>query len=91
LLADLDRHPGRLNVLAKATEITQPWLIVHGDEDKTVPLRHAEELKAAQPNAGFVIIPGTDHSFGGYHPYGTDVLPPPLLAFCGQVIDFLRK
>ncbi len=91
LLDDLDRHPIRLNIPAKAAEITQPWLIIHGDEDPTVPLAHAKELKAAQPNAIFTVIKKGDHVFGGSHPYADTVLPAHLLQVCEDVIKFLKE
>ncbi len=91
LLFDLDKHPGRLNILAKAAEITQPWLIVHGDEDKGVPLKQAKQLKKAQPNAELLIIKGGDHTFGGSHPYAGNTLPADLLEFCRQSVLFLNK
>jgi uncharacterized protein len=88
LLIDLDKHPARLDILAKAAQIKQPWLIVHGDADATVPLSHAEELKGAQPNAAFMVIPGADHTFGASHPYTGDTLPAPLLEFCNAAMAF---
>ena len=91
LLDDLDKHPARLDILAKAAEIKQPWLIVHGDIDPTVPLKYAEELKSAQPNAEFLVIPGADHTFGASHPYLENALPTPLLEFCQQAISFFNK
>ena len=77
LLDDLDKHPTLLDIPAKATEITQPWLIVHGDQDASVPVAHAEELKAAQPNAELLIIKSGDHTFGASHPYLESALPAP--------------
>jgi pimeloyl-ACP methyl ester carboxylesterase len=91
LLDDLARNPGRLDILAKAAQITQPWLIVHGTEDKTVPLSHAKELHKAQPDAQFSVIKGGDHTFGGTHPYAKNSLPPHLLDFCDQAIEFFNK
>lgn len=91
LLDDLERHPARLNIQSKAAQITQPWLIVHGDEDKTAPLSHAKELHKAQPSAQFSVIKGGDHTFGGTHPYAKDTLPPHLLDFCDQAVEFLNK
>jgi pimeloyl-ACP methyl ester carboxylesterase len=91
LLDDLDTHPLRLNIPAQAAEIKQPWLLIHGDGDQTVPLAHAQELYTAQPNAEFVVIAGADHTFGGSHPYDHDTLPPRLLEFCDRTISFLRQ
>jgi uncharacterized protein len=91
LLDDLQRNAARLDILAKAAEITQPWLILHGDEDKSVPLNHAEELKAANPHAELSIIHGADHTFNGSHPYTKDTLPVALKKFCEQTVSFLNK
>jgi pimeloyl-ACP methyl ester carboxylesterase len=91
LLDDLDKHPARLDILGKAAAITQPWLILHGDEDKTVPLSHAKEIHKAQPHAQLIVIKGGDHTFGGSHPYAKNMLPNTLLEFCDSVIDFFNK
>jgi len=90
-LDDLDKHPARLNITAKAAKIKQPWLIVHGDVDPTVPLSHAEELKKAQPHAQFLVIPGGDHTLGASQPFVESSLPAPLLEFCRQAIVFFNK
>jgi len=91
LLDDLDKHAARLDVLAKAATITQPWLIVHGTDDTSVPLSHAEELKAAQPAAELLVICGGDHTFGASHPYTENTLPALLLQFCDAAIAFFNK
>lgn len=91
LLDDLERQPARLDIVGKAAQISQPWLIVHGDEDKTVPLNHAKDLHKAQPKAKFSVIKGGDHTLGGTHPYTKDILPPHLLDFCDQAIEFFHQ
>jgi len=91
LLDDLDRYPVRLDILAHATEITQPWLIVHGDDDQTVPLSHAEELKNAQPNADFLVIKKGSHTIGGTHPFAGKELPTTLLQFCEEAVTFFKE
>ena len=91
ILDDLDKHPARLNILENASQIKQPWLIVHGDADPTVPLSHAEQLHSAQPDARFLVIHGADHTFGATHPYVEAELPPHLLEFCMQSIIFFNK
>jgi len=91
LLGDLDKYPKRLDILAQAAKVKQPWLLMHGDADPTVPLSHAEELYAAHPDAEFFILPAGDHTFGGAHPYLNDVLPTSLVTFCDTVISFLSK
>jgi pimeloyl-ACP methyl ester carboxylesterase len=90
LLADLEAHPSNLNIIDKAAAINQPWLIIHGGADTSVPVSHAKELKAAQPNAELLIIPKADHTFGSSHPYGKDTLPAPLQEFCIKAMGFFN-
>lgn len=90
LLDDLEKNAARLNILAQAAYVKQPWLLLHGTADPTVALSHARELKAAQPNAQLSILPNADHTFGGRHPYTEMVLPPALLDLCRQTLAFLQ-
>jgi pimeloyl-ACP methyl ester carboxylesterase len=90
LLDDLRNYPGRLDILAKAAQIKQPWLIVHGDEDTTVPLSHAKELYKANKQSKLKIIKGGDHTFNATQPYSKDTLPKELLEFCNLTIDFFK-
>jgi pimeloyl-ACP methyl ester carboxylesterase len=90
-LYDLDKNSARLDILAQAARIRQPWLIVHGNADLTVPVICAKDLKAANPKAELLIIPGADHTFGSSHPYAESTLPAPLLEFCRASITFLRN
>ena len=48
-----------------------PWLIVHGDQDPTVPHLMAERLRSwAKPgSAELLIIEGGDHALGCRHPF----------------------
>lgn len=90
LLNDLLNNPNRLDILAKAAEIKQPWLIIHGDEDTSVPLSHARELKKANKNAELKVIKGGDHTFGATQPYTKTTLPAGLHEFCDLAINFLK-
>lgn len=91
LLDDLDRNPTRLDIPARAAEVTQPWLIIHGDDDQTVPLSHAKELHAAQPNAEFLVIKNGSHTLGGTHPFTGKELPATLLQFCEEATAFFKE
>jgi pimeloyl-ACP methyl ester carboxylesterase len=91
LLKDLDNNAARLDIPLKAAQITQPWLIIHGDADTSVPLSHAEQLHAAQSNAEYLIIPGADHTFNAAQPYELPELPAQLLAFCNAAINFFKE
>lgn len=91
LLDDLDKNPARLNLRSRAAEIKQPWLIIHGSADTSVPFSHAEDLKRANKDAQIVVIPEGDHTFGASHPYAKKTLPGPLLECCRQAINFFNS
>lgn len=90
LLTDLERNAGRLNVLAQAAHVQQPWLLIHGTADSVVNISQAHELKTMQPNAQLLILPNTDHVFGSGHPWIAQTLPPALQELCNQTIRFLN-
>lgn len=90
LLDDLEKNANRLDIIAKATAVTCPWLIVHGDADATVNVSHAKELKAAQPNAGLIVVKDGDHTLGGVHPYAKESLPTDLAAFAEEAVAFFK-
>jgi len=91
LLDDLEKNTNSLDITAKAAGVACPWLIMHGDADTTVNVSHAQELKAAQPEAELTIVKNGDHTFGGVHPYSYNVLPPDLEAFAEASVAFLKK
>jgi pimeloyl-ACP methyl ester carboxylesterase len=88
LLDDLEKNAARLDILAKAAEIKQPCLIVHGSADISVPFSHAEQLKKAMPDAELLIIPGGDHTFGASHPYTKKPCQSLCLNFAAKLLPF---
>jgi dienelactone hydrolase len=67
---DVEENRERLDVLAAASRLTIPWLIVHGDADTSVPVDEARQLfDAAGENAELMEVEGADHGFNGRHPY----------------------
>jgi len=88
LLNDLEQHPLRLNILEKAKEIQQPWLIINGEKDPTVTVQQARQLKKANHEAELAIIDNADHVFNAKHPYGHEDLPAALMQVCKLIVDF---
>jgi uncharacterized protein len=67
---DIKDHHDRLDVLAHADRLAVPWLIVHGEEDETVPVADARALfDAAGPAAELCLIEDATHTFRAVHPY----------------------
>jgi dienelactone hydrolase len=69
--ADVQANRDRLDITAAAARVAQPWLIVHGDADATVPVLDAHTLfDAAGDDAELMLVEGADHVFNVRHPYG---------------------
>ena len=70
LLEDFESNRTRLDIEAAARMLGElPWLIVHGENDASVPIQDAERLIAARPTAHLERIPGAGHGFEAVHPF----------------------
>ena len=54
---------------AAAGRVEAPWLLLHGDNDETVPVAEARSLAAASGKLELEIIPEGNHTFGAQHPF----------------------
>ena len=68
LLEDFRTHERVLDVTRAASELTIPWLVVHGDADGTVKPEDAHRLVAASSHARLVLVEGGGHTLGAVHP-----------------------
>jgi acetyl esterase/lipase len=68
----------RANPISYVTPDDPPFLIMHGDRDRTVPLNQSELLHAALQKAGvestLVVVPGSGHGFRGATSHWQEVL-----------------
>ena len=67
---DLQANADRLDVTAAAAMVRVPWLIVHGEEDATVPVAEARRLNEAGASSALRVISGSGHTFEAAHPDG---------------------
>ncbi|QNH61183.1 alpha/beta hydrolase family protein [Hymenobacter sediminicola] len=72
-------------------KLRQPLLIVHGDQDETVPVERAHELKGWKPEAELVLLPAVTHNFGGGHPWQQAELPNEAQQAAEATVEFLRR
>ncbi len=61
----------KLHVLEAAKNLEKPLLVLHGQDDETVPYFEAEQINIfAQPDTSrLMLIPGGTHTFGAKHPF----------------------
>jgi fermentation-respiration switch protein FrsA (DUF1100 family) len=74
-------------LLELAGNIESPVLIVHGEEDPTVPFDAAIALTKAVKNPTLVRISGGDHVMNTTNPFEVDARPSPQLQAAWDAIE----
>lgn len=91
LLDDYEANRERFNLLNCISNVRIPTLIVHGDQDLTVPISEAYQLyEASNKNlTQLVVVSSAGHTFNIVHPY--DGSNAQFDQVKSVTIDFLRK
>jgi len=70
ILDEVERHASdRLDIAKAAARVSAPWLILHGDQDESVPVENARDLHRASGKATLRVIENGGHTFGARHPW----------------------
>ncbi len=88
IVEDFHRHPARLNLPALLPGLRQPLLLIHGDQDETVPVAAVHQLHAGQPTAEVLVVAGANHVFGGTHPWQAPELPAQVQLIAERTVAF---
>ncbi|MDB2385549.1 prolyl oligopeptidase family serine peptidase, partial [Polaribacter sp.] len=80
----------KLNVKKATENLAIPHLIIHGDNDTSVTLAEAENLKKWNADATLAIIENTDHVFNTSHPWEKENIPEEFQKIISLSIDFLK-
>lgn len=92
LAEDYTANRARLDIPVRVRDdLRQPVLLVHGDQDETLPVQMAHDLHRWKPDAELIIVPGANHVFGSKHPWEAAELPPQAQAIADYTIDFLHR
>jgi len=91
VLDDNEANADHLDILAAASRITAPWLLVHGEADEAVSLEEGQRLAALvrHPASRHEWIAGGGHTFGARHPWAGST-PDLERAFAASVAWFAR-
>jgi len=70
LLQDIEKNKSQLNILAAAKRIEIPTMLIHGNNDDSVPLNESQEIYThlASEFKEIHIIENANHTFGISHP-----------------------
>jgi pimeloyl-ACP methyl ester carboxylesterase len=89
-MLDYKIHLNRLNLLQRITSISQPVFLGYGALDTTISLLELDRLKRAIPHAYSTIIPDSNHTFGGCHPWPHKNLPIASELLLTELITWLQ-
>lgn len=90
LLDDVESNAGKLDILAAASRVSVPWLVVHGSADETVPFAEGEALaNAAGGPVTRLWLEGAGHTLGAVHPFA-GMTPALSRAFDATVSHFAQ-
>jgi dienelactone hydrolase len=65
-----------------------PMLIIHGTKDETIPVEAAVEMQGWNKKAELLLLEGSNHNFGGKHPYSETELTTDLETAVAATIKF---
>lgn len=88
---DYIENKERLDIPAAASKINIPWLIVHGEDDPTVPVSTAFALNESNPKSEKFIVAQANHTFGGKHPWEETSLPHDTQLWLDKAFQFLKS
>jgi uncharacterized protein len=91
IVEDFIENKYRLDIPTVVRLLKQPLLLLHGEQDETLPTQMAFDLKSWKPDAELHLMPDTDHSFGGQHPYEQSELPQPAKDAADLTIGFFNR
>ena len=72
----------RTNYLTELGSFSVPALLIHGDRDSGVPLRHAQSASKLIPDAKLVVVPGAGHWVQRDQP---DIVVPAVIEFLSRL------
>ena len=81
----------RLTIRKALLGMELPHLILHGDQDETVPLEEARALHSWSSNSELSILEGANHTFGSSQPWAEERLPAHLATTVRMTREFLGK
>ncbi|PQJ79997.1 alpha/beta hydrolase family protein [Polaribacter porphyrae] len=86
---DFKQNKERLNIQKATENLEIPHLIIHGDDDTSVFINEAENLKKWNPESEYKIIKNANHVFNVSHPWQQEMLSKEMDEVVVTCVDFL--
>lgn len=91
LYEDVLLNAEKLDVQKAATQISIPWLIIHGTDDPTIPVEVAYQFHKTQLNSELYIMEKAHHNFGGKHPLDEKADMNQIQLLIDNTLKFIEK
>lgn len=88
---DFSANENRFNIKNSVENLEKPYLILHGEEDETVPIEEAKKLNSWCKHSEMKLIPNATHTFNTKQPWKKDVLSEELKKTADLSIEFLKN
>lgn len=88
---DYVKNNKRFDLENIAKNLSNPFLIIHGDEDEAVGLSHAQRLSTWNKRAKLEIIKNANHVYNSKHPWSENLLPKALAIAVKKTIGFFEN
>ena len=88
---DFIENEMNLTISKAAKSIRIPHLVIHGNMDEAVSIKHAYRLSSFNPKAELEIIIDANHTFGSKHPWCDNFLPKALRKVVDKTIYFINS
>lgn len=87
---DYKANENLFSIKRAVQHLSVPLLIIHGEEDQTVPIKEAQAIHSWNGDSNLQIIKNGDHVFGSQHPWNQSEMPEDLKKVVALTIDFLK-
>ncbi len=87
---DYKANENLFSIKRAVQHLSVPLLIIHGEEDETVPIKEAQAIHSWNGDSNLQIIKNGDHVFGSQHPWNQSEMPEDLKKVVALTIDFLK-
>lgn len=87
---DFIKNEERLTIKRAVSNLKIPYLIIHGDKDKSILIDEAYQLHQWNSESQLAIIKGADHVFNTTHPWNKEQISKELKMATDKMIDFFK-
>jgi len=88
---DFKKNEKRFNIQSAVQSLKIPFLVIHGDNDKSVLQSEGRDLHSWNKNSKFFSVKNGNHTFSSMHPWKGLKLPKELQSVTETSINFIKN